>query len=78
VTWNVQILKEGEDQELVMDDLRRHGLALAALQECRWEKIEVGKRVGPLFATEEEAGNATARGFGCFLFLPRGIERVLE
>jgi exonuclease III len=45
VTWNVRTMITRAAQQLVFSDMHRLKIAAAALQECRWEKHEVAKKV---------------------------------
>ena len=45
-SWNVRSMLTLRAKELIIDDLQRHQVSIACLQECRWDVEEIGSKCG--------------------------------
>ena len=45
-TWNVRTIRTLTDITLVAEDLKKHKILIAGLQECRWLTDSIGRKVG--------------------------------
>jgi len=45
-SWNVRSMASLTAKELIVNDLQRHHILIACLQECRWDVEEIGSKCG--------------------------------